>query len=617
MIANRNPGKTRRRLALPLCLFALCGCSSGGGAAGGDDPIPTCTPTVAPAPTPPPDDKISATRLLRRISLVLSGRVPTIDAYEAMQKAPDPEAVIQKAIDDGLASTEFYEQMVDFGHTWITSGAFSTGAIGDGYSGNMSGHMGQCGGMTAHPGAWYVYQESPVAGNFCDDKDEMGNPAPAPLEVVEPWWAPGTQVTVVGWATKKDLELDLGGGKKASCASASTLYFNAGSAPGCGCGPNLVWCYPGSGLGSGSNLDDKQQRRHVWDEPARLVAHLAWYDRPLSDLVTGNYTVANNMVRAEYLRLARRTGAYPELDGNTTWWKPSLDKGPRDPLHTDPDDPWAWRELVVEELAPFLMAANADKSKTPNGDLSRTFSWDPRTETTASPGIAAAGVLTMPGVNSSFTRERPRAARFLETFACQKFTPPPPALNLGPPGVDIAKTGTCQHCHKLMDPVAVAFKRWDYDNSGYIPFAMLVDVGPWKVTPEQLDGMYPHNGNPFSRWRGSWIPGTVLTPVTDADVTKNPGALALDTIPKEYEILGVHPDGTSGPLGFGKVLVTSGAFDRCAAQKLYERFVGRPLDPELESLYISALGDEFAKGGRKVKPFIRSLLAKPELRRGL
>jgi hypothetical protein len=63
--------------------------------------------------------------------------------------------------------------------------------------------------------------------------------------------------------------------------------------------------------------------------------------------------------------------------------------------------------------------------------------------------------------------------------------------------------------------------------------------------------------------------------------------------------------------------VTSGEFDRCAAQKLYERFVGRPLDPELESLYIAALGDEFAKGGRKVKPFVRSLLAKPELRRGL
>ncbi len=593
---------------------AVAGCSSS--SPKDDDGIPRCDPTTAAPPVKPPDDKLSPTRVLRRITLALHGRVPTIEQYEALQKAADPEAELQKAIADGLASNDFYEQMVDFGHQWITNGEFSTGAQGDGYSGNMSTHLGQCGDMSNHPGAYYVLGEYPNGGNFCNDKDPDGNDAPAPLEVVEPWWAPGTQVTVVGWATNKSTEIDVNG-TKINCASAHTLYYNAGpsSTPGCGCGPNLVWCYPGSGLGSGSSRDEKHQRRHVWDEPARLVAHLAWHDRALSDLVTGNYTVGNNMVRAEYLRLARRTGAYPELDANTTWWKPSLDSGPRDPLHPDADDPWAWRELVVEEVAPFLLAATPDKK--PSGDLSRSFSWDPRKDTGPSPGIAAAGVLTMPGTNSSFVRERPRAARFLEIFACQKFTPPPAVLNLGPPGVDIAKTGTCQHCHKLMDPVAVAFKRWDYDASSYVPLAMLVDVGPWEITDEHLGGMYPYGGNPFSRWVGAWIPGTVLTPITEAEAEKNPGAIAIDTIPKDYEILGVHADGTSGPLGFGKVLVTSGAFDRCAAQRLYERFIGHPLDPERESLYIASLAEEFKKGGRRVKPFVQSLFGKPDFRRGL
>jgi len=348
----------------------------------------------------------------------------------------------------------------------------------------------------------------------------------------------------------------------------------------------------------------------------RLVAGTPLpHDRPISDLVTGNYTVANNMVRAEYLRLARRTGAYPQLDDDTTWWQAGKDTGPRDPSHPTPDDPWAWRELVVEELTPFLLSATPDKKA--SGDLSRTFTWDPRTDSGPSPGIAAAGVLTMPGVNSSFVRERPRAARFLEIFACQIFTPPPAALNLGPPGVDIAKTGTCQHCHKLMDPVAVAFKRWDYDNGSYVPMAMMVDVGSWEVQKDQLGGMYPYNGNPFLRWVGAWIPGTVLTPVAQADVDKNPGALVMDTIPQEYEILGAHPDGTSGPLGFGKVLVTSGAFDRCVAQRLYQRFVGHALDPETESLYIDALAADLVKNGRQVRPFVRTLLSKPEFRRGL
>lgn len=596
-------------VAASLCLVGAAGCSS----TSGDDGTPRCDPTTSAPPPKAPDDKLSPTRVLRRIKLALSGRVPTIDEYEALLKASDPEAVLQKAIDDGLASTDFYDRMVDFGHKWITNGEFTTGAQGDAYSGNMSAHMTQCKSTSLHPGAWYVIDENASAANFCDDKDENGDPAPAPTKMVEPWWAPGTQVTVVGYAIREDKEAVIDG-KTVNCATAHTLYYTAGPIGklGCGCGPNLVWCHPGQ---DGNSRNDKQQRRHIWDEPARLVAHLAWHDRPLSDLVTGNYTVGNNMVRAEYLRLARRTGAYPELDDDTTWWKPSLDKGPRDPEHTDPDDPWAWREFVVEELTPFLLAATP--GKTASGDLSRTFTWDPRKDTGPSPGIAAAGVLTMPGVNSSFVRERPRAARFLEIFACQKFTPPPPALNLGAPGVDIAKTGTCQHCHKLMDPVAVAFKRWDYDNSNYIPFAMLVDVGPWEVTTDQLGGQYPYNGNPFSRWVGAWIPGTVLTPIDPADVEKNPGALADDTIPKSYEILGVHPDGTSGPLGFGKVLVTSGAFDRCAAQRLYERFVGHPLDPERENVYIAALADEFVKGGRKVRPFVKSLFGKPEFRRGL
>jgi hypothetical protein len=605
----------RRLLApwlLPLSLTVV-GCSG----AGGDDGVPRCTTSGTTTTAPAPDDKLSPTRVLRRISLALRGSVPKVEEYEALVVAADPEKALSQAIDDGLTSPEFYEQMVGLGHSWITNGEFTTGAQGDGYSGNMSTHLAQCKATSAHPGAWYALQETSSAANFCDDQDPTGAPSTLAPKMVEPWWAPGTQVEVVGYATLEDTELDLPDGTKVNCASSHTLYYNVGPSDkiGCGCGPNMVWCFPGTGLGSGSSRDDTMQRRHVWDEPARLVAHLAWHDLPLSDLVTGNYTVGNNMVRAEYLRLARRTGAYPELDQNTTWWKPSQDKGRRDPLHTADDDPWAWREFVVEELTPFLLAANADKKAT--GDLSRSFHWDPRDDAGPSPGFPAAGVLTMPGVNSSFVRERPRAARFLEAFACQKFTPPPPALNLGPPGVDIAKTGTCQHCHKLMDPVAVAFKRWDYGDNYYVPFSMLVDVGPWEITPEEVAGKYPYNGNPFSRWTSAWIPGTVLTPIKQADADKNPGALAMDTIPKDYEILGVHPDGTTGPLGFGKVLVTSGAFDRCAVQKLYHRFVGHELDPEREALYIASLAADFVKGGRKVRPFVKALMGKPEFRRGL
>jgi hypothetical protein len=105
------------------------------------------------------------------------------------------------------------------------------------------------------------------------------------------------------------------------CGVAYGGYYDPGVGRGCSCGPNLVWCVPFNGLGSGSSSSGALQRRHPWDEPARLFAHLVWHDRPLSDLVLGNYTVGNNMLRALYVRLGRQTGDR-RTDG-TSWWQPA------------------------------------------------------------------------------------------------------------------------------------------------------------------------------------------------------------------------------------------------------------------------------------------------------
>ena len=72
-----------------------------------------------------------------------------------------------------------------------------------------------------------------------------------------------------------------------------------------------------------------------------------------------------------------------------------------------------------------------------------------------------------------------------------------------------------------------------------------------------------------------------------------------------------------GPLGFGKILIASGEFDKCAVRRLYERFVGRPLEPAAEARYLDSLAEKFRGGDRKVKPFVRYLLSLPEFKRGL
>ncbi len=579
-----------------------------------------CGPETPPAE--PPNDRMSDTRLLRRVWLGLTGTTPSLEKYEAIAAAATPEAreaILRQAVDEALASPKFYERMLRFGHEWLAVGAYTTGAAGDAYQGDMSGHLFKCPANSQHPGAYYHVNEfgSGDPGRQCNNQDGDGNAATPEVHTVEPWFAPGTQVEVLGKAGSNITQVVNTQGQTIDCGIASGGYYDPMLPAGCGCGPNLVWCSPLVGLNSGSNHDLRVQRRHPYEEPARLFAHLAWHDRPLSDLVVGNYSVGTNWLRALYVRFGRQMGS-TALDANTAWWRPAADSAPRDPLHPEPNDPQAWREFVVEDLEPFHLALTENRTR--SGSLERTYQYDPRTTTAAPKGLPTAGVLTMIGALSSFPRERVRAARFLEIFACQSFSPPPADVHFPPYDTDPAKGGTCLHCHKTLDPAAIWFKRWDFTpfQANYVPWPFLPGVGRHRITKEWLSGQYPHSGSsPGYRWRNAFLPNTVMTPVTPEQVAANPEAVLLDTMPDSYTLLGQHGDGTMGPLGFGKILVRSGEFDRCAARRLYAMFIGRELDPAAEKHFIDKLAREFVARERKLRPFIRYLFEQPELRRGL
>jgi len=606
-----------RSAALAAVLFATSGLF------GPDAHAQQCEPEPS-GPVAPPNDQLSDTRLLRRIVLGLTGSTPTVEQYEAMEAAATPAArasILRSTLDEVLASPKFYERMVNFGHDWITVGAYTTGAVGDAYQGDMSGHLFRCADNSLHPGAFYAVNEFPSGdpGQQCNDKDHAGQPAVPVVREVEPWWAPGTTVQVLGAAGSDTKTVtDSSNGTVYDCGIASGGYYDPGLPRGCGCGPNLVWCSPLAGLNSTGTGALSGQRRHPYEEPARLFAHLAWHDRPLSDLVIGNYTVGTNWLRALYVRFGRNMGGSKQTDANTTWWRPDVGNAPRDPMHPTPNDPQAWREFVVEELEPFHLSLTPDRSR--SGSIDRTYRFDPRTTTEQIQGVAAAGVLTMMGSMSSFPRERVRAARFLEIFACQNFSPPPADVHFPPLEIDPATGGTCLHCHKTLDPAAIYFKRWDFTPhaSFYVPWPFLPGVGKHRITAEWISGRYPHDGSsPGARWRNAFVPNTVLTPVTPEQLKANPEAIMLDTMPESYTLLGEHGDGTAGPLGFGKLLIRSGEFDRCAVRKLYSLVIGRDLNPATEKGFIDKLSREFVAGDRKVRPFIRYLFEQPELRRGL
>jgi hypothetical protein len=592
----------KTRAILFIALF--CACAGGDDPAPGEGGLPRCEPgsETEEAPVVHP---MSFTRLLRRVSLTLTGRTPSSEAYDAMAAATTDEArqaLIDKTIDEALASTAFYRSMVAFGHDWISVGWYANGFNEGTYHGSQSANIEPCEGGTVHAGKWRV------AG----DENECDNSA-IEVNAVEPWWALGTSIQVIGRAGTGVRGYTASDSSNIDCGLVEHGYwdnlFKDDPDNQCSCGPNLVYCHPYSGFANGTSHDPALAGMQVWEEPARFLAHVVWHDRPLTDLVLANYTVAPLRLRHLYVRHGRQNPDHKALDDDHSWYEGPFN-APADPEHQG-SDPLAWNEVVVEKLQPDMLALTADKSA--SGSLDRTYAYDPRTTTEEIEGMPSAGVLTMAGSMASFARERVRAARFIEIFSCRQFVPPPGDVTFNEFDRDPATTGTCQHCHRTMDPAAIFFKRWSFRGSGTGgTFAVLGGVGPYRFTASSN-----LNYDPYERWVAQFLPDTVMTPVTQAQFEANPETLLIDFMPEGTLLFGEQGDGTVGPLGFGKILVTSGEFDQCVVRKLYERFVGRAIDTTTEMGYLEALRKVFVDGERKVRPFVRHILATEDFRRGL
>lgn len=612
--ARRRRARPAREILILGAVLALAGCgnagpndtssdtggSGSGTAATGTGGAGNCQPD---APATPPDDFLSPTRTLRRIALSLTGRAPVASEYQAILDAKDDtarQAVLDKAVDDALASPNFYDIMRDFGREWMALPSIVNVADAPDYVASQQNNIAPCPANTPNAGALAAYNIyapdiAPCGGKNADGTDAL-------IKDIEPWWAPGTKVTVIGYSADESTSVTKDG---------KTYDCGVGRDATCGCGPHLAYCHPSMSIGYANwqifSLSNAQgQRRLLWEEPARLIAHVAWNDRPLSDVILGDYSVGPVEVQVAYVRAGRRGGA-AQLDTDDSWWKPQSFTGAVDPGH-DSKDPWAWREFQVAARDPYLLA-------------DRAYKFDPREQPRGSmKGVPSAGILTMIGMLGADTRERVRAARMLETFACESFIPPPASQKFNPYVSDPAAEGPCQACHTRIDPAAIHFKRWsksgadiDLDGGGYF----MPGIGGWTFDDAWTTSAYPFDRDPFLHWVQWWRPGTKMTPISKADADKNPEARFIDFLPPDQTLLGQQSDGTVGPLGFAKMVVASGAFDRCAVRRLHERFGGRAIDPAKEPGYLDTLVASFVKGGRKVRPFLKELTRTDVFRRGL
>ena len=592
-----------------LLTLALVG-YEGQGARAAEKSSALCEPTPLEPGMEPQEkaDLLEPPRLLRRASLALLGVPPTDDELAAQEAAGDEAAqlaYVDTFVAQALENPLFYRTMFELGREWFNLPLVPSTADAPEYGPEQQRSLTRCAAGTAHADAWHYSRERVGGEDVCRGQHADGSAVE--VLTVEPWWAPGTEVTLLGDAastTAKALVMDPNGG--------NTVLVDCNGRPdgSCGCGPNAVRChadfqkYPGNE--EYVHWNENGQRRLLSEEPARLFAHLAWHDRPATDLILESYSVGPTNLQAAYVMQGIEAGTLSLLSDDS-WWRPSrYSAAPVDPLH-EAGDPTAWREFQVPALNPALLA-------------DRDYTFDPRSEPGPMRGIPAAGMLTSPGFLDALPRERLRAARALENLACEVLAPPI-GLAFNEYKRDPYSEGPCQHCHTRIDPAAIHFKRWAKQGNAFEGWGARY-LMPGIGSVGQLDkawrtGQYPYGGDPYSHWNRWYVHDTGMTPVTQEQIDADPAVVFIDFLPAEQTLLGQHGDGTVGPLGFAKIIVAAGAFDRCLVRKLHLQVLGRDLDPATEAGYLDALTATFIGGDRKMRPFIQALTQSELFRRGL
>ncbi len=509
---------------------------------------------------------LSPTRKLRRVYLALTQTEPTVERYEALLAAPDPDLFIQQEVDALTQTPEYRTNLTDWAHEYIPFPLVNASRV---WHSAKSITASRCGEDTLHAGKIGF-----LAGANSDDPAVCNDPDAA-VSSATPWWDPQTTVEAVGSAANQDVFFD---GQDCGVVNTSN-YWVMPKKKGCGCGPHMTYCKRGDlghpfegsypkGYGDGEIYHPISQRRAVMEEPANLFAHIILENKPFSDLILSNYTVANRGLYHMYVRQGRMSGVH--TDGDEDRWF--------DMFNNDEE----WIEVLFSQMNPHLLD-NPD------------YRFDPRYDAEML-GLPAAGVLTMIGPNFAWPRPRVRAARWLESLACDEFSPPELPVEFPAYQRDPATEGTCLHCHTRLDPAAMSFKRFIQQGGA------IAGVGNWR-----LEKLVSYNSD-RQRFMNSLIPNTVLTPLTEEEIEADLNNRLIDFMQPDQQLFGQTSDGTVGPRGFAKILVASGKFDQCAVRRAYERFGGKKLDLGKDAAELDEAVNEFVSNGRNMNELIKKLV---------
>ncbi|MFM2153046.1 MAG: hypothetical protein RL199_1481 [Pseudomonadota bacterium] len=372
--------------------------------------VAAATPMNPSLTCEPDEPRLDKYAFLRALSLDLRGTPPTPAEYAALEAESD---VTDGMLDTLMRSEEFVGRAVRRHRDlfWSSLGLINFGATGV----NLGGSP-----LFRKADVAKLLRGGPDAGKGCLDEPAVVVDGVIQTRMVDgyaregyvwvaPYWAPNTQVKVCAYDARSDAFAPSG----ADCSTPAGM-----ADPGCGCGPNLKYCWNAS-------LAAEVKQAFVVDFERRL-ADIFREDRPYSELFLGRTAWVNGPIVHFWKYLAR----FGSDSGISYTPSPMPDVLP-DLDYTQAD---VWREVDLPE--------------------------------------GHAGLLTSPVYLMRFMTNRSRANRFYNAFLCQPFQPPASGIPIEPAGTvpdpDLQLRHGCNYCHAVLEPAASHWGRWGEKSTSFL-----------------------------------------------------------------------------------------------------------------------------------------------------
>lgn len=536
---------------------------------------------------------VDGQRLLRRLSLDLRGSVPSY--AEHLDQRSKPEVATSK-VEAYLASPDFTQTMRKY-HQQLLWPNLDAAEVDPLQNRLFPFDIG--GGQIAYFSVLRalflrsVTQQFPPCRNAPLEFNTDGSIKTYPLMVngvtvarqegyvmVEPYWAPGTQVKVCGFdaqaaTTGRMCQASVVAQSPymaQTCQQFGTFATAVGvpftdapiacdSAFGflsaeCGCGPNLRLCHaqvpspdpmrPELGFDTAMML-----RQALIDQQMKIVEEVISQDLPYTEVLLRKRVQVNGLIAhymtwqsRESFNLFGETDATTPIPASLTW----LDR-----------NTWV--------------------------DVDRTG--------------RHAGILTTPGYLLKYQSNRGRAHRYYNAFECSSFIPSgalPSPQEACSKHENLTLRCGCDSCHVRLEPMASKWGRFAEYGMSPLSEARYPKTGTTVCSNFQsLDQLF----RCFRFYN--------VQPVGEEDTPENRGLLKpyVFRTPEEVADLEI------GPAALVQKSIDSGTFASCTTRKMWGYYMRREPTPDEESTVIPKLAADFKNGGYHLKGLVKAIVTQP------